>query len=69
MNEVPKYKLITASVISERLKVSGSVAKKALILLEEKGVVVCVSKHSKLSVYTKAEKETTKEPATTKEGK
>lgn len=35
--EVPSYKLITPSVVSERLKVRGSLARRALIELQQKG--------------------------------
>lgn len=35
--EVPQYKLITPSVVSERLKIRGSLARRALIELREKG--------------------------------
>lgn len=35
--EVPQYKLITPSVVSERLKVRGSLARRALIELQQKG--------------------------------
>jgi len=38
--EVPQYKLITPSVVSERLKVRGSLAKKALIELRDKGNLI-----------------------------
>ena len=34
LKEVPTYKLITPSIVSERLKVRGSLARKALIQLE-----------------------------------
>lgn len=37
--EVPQYKLITPSVVSERLKIRGSLAKKALVELRDKGKV------------------------------
>lgn len=37
--EVPQYKLITPAVVSERLKVRGSLARRALIELREKGMV------------------------------
>ncbi|KAH8307762.1 hypothetical protein KR044_012914, partial [Drosophila immigrans] len=37
--EVPAYKLITPSVVSERLKIRGSLAKRALIELREKGML------------------------------
>jgi hypothetical protein len=35
--EVPQYKLITPSVVSERLKVRGSLARRALLELRDKG--------------------------------
>ena len=37
LKEVPSYKLITPSVVSERLKVRGSLAKQALRELHSKG--------------------------------
>lgn len=37
LKEVPQYKLITPSVVSERLKVRGSLARKALEELLNKG--------------------------------
>jgi len=37
LKEVPSYKLITPSVVSERLKVRGSLARKALEELCQKG--------------------------------
>jgi len=37
LKEVPSYKLITPSVVSERLKVRGSLARKALDELLQKG--------------------------------
>ena len=37
LKEVPTYKLITPSIVSERLKVRGSLARKALIELEKQG--------------------------------
>ena len=36
LKEVPTYKLITPSIVSERLKVRGSLARKALIELTPK---------------------------------
>merc|ERR1711974_121809 len=39
MKEVPSYKLITPAVVSERLKIRGSLARKALIDLHQKGLV------------------------------
>ena len=37
MKEVPSYKLITPSVVSERLKITGSLAKRGLHMLHTKG--------------------------------
>ena len=37
LKEVPTYKLITPSIVSERLKVRGSLARKALVELVQKG--------------------------------
>ena len=37
LKEVPTYKLITPSIVSERLKVRGSLARKALTELAQKG--------------------------------
>merc|ERR1711868_277459 len=37
--EVPTYKLITPSIVSERLKVRGSLARRALGELEGKGLI------------------------------
>jgi small subunit ribosomal protein S25e len=43
LKEVPAYKLITPSVVSERLKVRGSLARKALDELLQKGKVAPVT--------------------------
>ena len=55
--EVPTYKLITPAVVSERLKVRGSLARRALKELEQKGHIKLVDKHSKLCIYTRKTKE------------
>ena len=39
VKEVPSYKLITPSVVSERLKIRGSLARAALKELHSKGTV------------------------------
>merc|ERR1712179_675777 len=43
LKEVPTYKLITPSIVSERLKVRGSLARKALTELAQKGLIKQVS--------------------------
>merc|ERR1712029_94000 len=54
--EVPSYKLITPSVVSERLKVRGSLAKQALRELCGKGLIRLISAHSSQMIYTRATK-------------
>ena len=43
LKEVPTYKLITPSIVSERLKVRGSLARKALNELVQKGTLFSVA--------------------------
>ena len=54
--EVPSYKLITPSVVSERLKIRGSLARRALLELQSKGLIRLVSKHHAQMIYTRATK-------------
>lgn len=54
--EVPNYKLITPAVVSERLKIRASLARRALRELLAKGVVKEVMKHHTLAIYTRAPK-------------
>eukprot|EP00178_Gracilaria_changii_P005942 TRINITY_DN2013_c0_g1_i2.p3 TRINITY_DN2013_c0_g1~~TRINITY_DN2013_c0_g1_i2.p3 ORF type:complete len:114 (+),score=31.46 TRINITY_DN2013_c0_g1_i2:3-344(+) len=54
LKEVPTYKLISCSVVSDRLKVRGSVARRSIALLLEKGLIREVVKHSAQSIYTRA---------------
>lgn len=51
--DVQTYRLITVAVLVDRLKINGSLARKALADLEEKGVIKKVVGHSKLSIYSK----------------
>merc|ERR1711988_1754733 len=54
MKEVPKAKLVTVAVVSERMKVNGSVARIAIKHLEEKGLIAPVGqKHSACQIYTR----------------
>jgi small subunit ribosomal protein S25e len=54
LKEIPKAKLITPSVVSERLKVNGSVARQAIRHLEEKDLIhtVCEKHHAQM-IYTR----------------
>ena len=54
--EVPSYKLITPAVVSERLKIRSSLARRALIELEAKGHIREVLKHHAQVIYTRAPK-------------
>ncbi|CAL9684856.1 unnamed protein product [Knipowitschia caucasica] len=51
--EVPNYKLITPAVVSERLKIRGSLARNALQELLTKGMIKLVSKHRAQLIYTR----------------
>lgn len=56
LKEVPSYKLITPSVVSERLKVRGSLARRALEELRQKGLIKQVVKHHSQIIYTRTTK-------------
>merc|ERR1711878_251978 len=51
--EVPTYKLITPSIVSERLKVRGSLARRALDEMAGKGLIKLVSAHRSQIIYTR----------------
>ncbi|KAA0185742.1 hypothetical protein HAZT_HAZT010881 [Hyalella azteca] len=53
LKDIPYSKLITPSVVSERLKITGSLAKKALAELHRKGTIRRVCKHHAQIVYTR----------------
>merc|ERR1712000_555442 len=52
IKEVPAYKLITPSVVADRLRVGGALAKQVLRHLESKGLIRCVARHSQQMIYT-----------------
>merc|ERR1739845_276418 len=54
LKEIPKAKLITPAVVSERLKVNGSVARLAIRHLEEKDLIEHVGdRHHAMMIYTR----------------
>eukprot|EP01090_Pellita_catalonica_P002418 TRINITY_DN11_c0_g1_i2.p1 TRINITY_DN11_c0_g1~~TRINITY_DN11_c0_g1_i2.p1 ORF type:complete len:121 (-),score=32.75 TRINITY_DN11_c0_g1_i2:78-440(-) len=53
LKEVPKYKVITVAVVSDRLKINGSLARAALKELEAKGEIKLVTSHNSMNIYTK----------------
>ncbi|BBN07743.1 small subunit ribosomal protein S25e [Marchantia polymorpha subsp. ruderalis] len=52
--EGPKYKLITPSVLSDRLRITGSLARKAIKELMAKGTIRLVAAHANQQIYTRA---------------
>ncbi|KAH0949109.1 hypothetical protein HN011_007003 [Eciton burchellii] len=56
LKEVPQYKLITPSIVSERLKIRGSLARRALTELQQKGLIKQVVQHHAQLIYTRTTK-------------
>lgn len=54
MKEIPTAKVITTATMVDRLKINGSVARKALRELEAKGVIKAVHRHASGTIYTRA---------------
>lgn len=54
MKEIPKSKLITPAIITERIKVNGALARQAIHILEGQGLIERVGDaHSKMLIYTR----------------
>ncbi len=53
LKEIPSSKLITPSVVSERLKINGSLARRAIRELVSKGLIKAVNQHHRQGVYTR----------------
>lgn len=53
-SEVPKYKMITPSVLSDRLRINGSLARAAIKELLSQGLIREVSKTHSQQIYTRA---------------
>merc|ERR1712075_37527 len=53
MKEAASWKLVTPSVLSERLKINGSLARRAIKELLNAGSIKCVDKHSNQLIYTR----------------
>ncbi|RRT39979.1 hypothetical protein B296_00055195 [Ensete ventricosum] len=54
LSEVPKYKQITPSVLSERLRINGSPARRAIKDLMARGAIRMVCAHASQQIYTRA---------------
>jgi small subunit ribosomal protein S25e len=52
MKEVPTYKMISQSILIERMKINGSVARKAMRHLETEGLIKKVVHHHGQWVYS-----------------
>jgi len=51
--DVQSYRLVTVAVLVDRLKINGSLARRALADLEERGVIKPVITHSACKVWTR----------------
>uniref|UniRef100_A0A166GFS2 40S ribosomal protein S25 n=1 Tax=Daucus carota subsp. sativus TaxID=79200 RepID=A0A166GFS2_DAUCS len=54
LSEAPKFKLITPSILSDRLRINGSLARRAIRDLMARGSIRMVSVHSSQQIYTRA---------------
>lgn len=54
IKEVPTYKLISPSVLVDRLRINGSLARIAIKDLVSKGLIKVVSTHGSQLIYTRA---------------
>ena len=52
--DVQSYRLVTVATLVDRLKINGSLARRCLKDLEEKGQIKQVVSHSKMKIYTRA---------------
>jgi small subunit ribosomal protein S25e len=52
--EVPKYKMITPSILCDRLRINGSLARAAIGELAGKGLIRPLVKHGQQLIYTRA---------------
>merc|ERR1712193_334997 len=54
LKEVPNYKVITPSIVSDRMKIRGSLARRAIKELYEMKKIKLLVQHSSQMVYTRA---------------
>ncbi|KAJ1981760.1 40S ribosomal protein S25 [Dimargaris xerosporica] len=52
--EIPSYKLITPAILVDRLRISGSLARRSLKDLEKEGTIRLISGHSSQMIYSRA---------------
>ncbi|KAG8945424.1 hypothetical protein FRC04_000799 [Tulasnella sp. 424] len=51
--EVPTFRFISVSILIERLKINGSLARKVIQHLKKEGTIKCVVHHSAQRIYTR----------------
>lgn len=56
IKEVPTYKLITQSVLVDRMRINGSLARAAIKHLEAEGYIRLISRHGSQLIYTRSTK-------------
>ena len=54
ITDIPKQRLITPSIISEKLKVNGSLARKAVKELVSKELIRPIMTHKHQAIYTRS---------------
>lgn len=54
LQEIPTQKLITVSSVSERMKVNGSFARRAIKDMATKGLITKIEHHHGQLIYTRA---------------
>ncbi|KAI8468707.1 MAG: component of cytosolic 80S ribosome and 40S small subunit [Monoraphidium minutum] len=54
ISEVPKYKMITPSILADRLRLNGSLARAAITELLAKQLIKPVAEHASQKIYTRA---------------
>ena len=54
LKEVPSYKLITPAIVSDRLRVRGSLARRCITELTNKGLIKAIVQHGAQQIYTRA---------------
>merc|ERR1712094_90790 len=54
LTEVPKMKMITPSILSDGLRINGSLARATIAHLESEGLIRPICKHSAQLIYTRA---------------
>eukprot|EP00887_Chlorella_sp_A99_P001635 scaffold8.g1635.t1 len=57
LTEVPKYKMISTSVLADRLRINGSLARAAVKELLDQGLIKVVAKTHAQAIYTRSTKE------------